>query len=419
MDFRTLVLFSSVWTSLLLPMPTASGQIRDRARSVVDSVQTKNQKAMRGFVLDEDAIDGISIAVSKQWLEKEVPDIYAKSLDLAEQAASAARIQLRDRLKILIDLKEGAFQFLIRKELDRIELEIEKPPNDDYQFFTLRVKSNSVTSRNLASGANRRIAIWSWHERLADVETQKPNILASELKSRNIDATSLPPSLASRFYPKGETEEQWTTRVAIVAHRLDKQIEFQGTGDIMVAVGGDQPPDLASLMGQLMQSQMTTLLQELTNGTSKPSQLQRDDIAWTNSAIAQAEKMDAAYFRATQVRLDPLLGSAVVDSLFMVKQSGGKWTVVWRNLSTQNANDQKQETVQRIKDDPQVKAIQSQFEKWGGTSVSLDSALRMGAATMTAQNSVTNEFQTFSESFLRRLDSPSVHEAKKMQANSK
>jgi len=300
----------------------------------------------------------------------------------------------------LIDTKTGAFGFLVSKELERMEAEIENPKNQDYQFLVLRFKSANVTSRNIASLSNRRIALWSWHERLADMETRKPSSLASELKSANIDFNSIPPSLASRFYPVEESEEQWNTRLAIVSHRLDKPVEFQGTGDVMIFVDGEQRPSMASLMGQIMQSQMNALLQEQPRNQT--------DAYWTAQATTHAEKRNAAYFRATHVTIDLLRATSTVESVFIVKQPAGTWAIAWRSIASQNANDQKQDAIVRIKEYPQLKDIQTQLEQLAGSSASLDSAIRSGAATMLAQRMVDLEFQQFSESYLRRLNSPAI-----------
>ncbi len=410
MELCRLVLFISTWPILGIEPPTASGQTRDTSKTVVDVVHVKNQKAVRGLILGENAVDGIAIAVSKKWLESQDPETYAATVLSSENEAIKARLQLRDRLRKIVEDKTGALGFYVRKELERMDLEIENALREEYQFLIVRVKSTATSSRSLANEANRRIALWSWFERLAEVENRKPSILASELKSKNIDTSSTPPSLADRFYPVTESEEQWVTRLAIVSHRLDHPVEFQGTGDVMFAVGGEQLPDVASLMGQMMQSQWSALLQELASGTSKSSQLQlqREDMTWIQNGISQAERMDAVYFRATRVSLDPQSGMATVESRFMVKQPGANWSCTWRSLSTQSASDQTQDSLERIKKDPQIRLLQTQFQSTAGNSGPFDNAIRVGAATMVAQRFVNDEFLRFSDSYLRRLNSPPI-----------
>ena len=243
---------------------------------------------------------------------------------------------------------------------------------------------------------------------MPNVESRKPSSLASELKLKKIDATTAPPDLASRFYVTSEGDEHWTIRLAIVSYRLDKSIEFQGSGEVMLLVGGEQPPDFASLMGQMMQSQLNSLVQELTGVSKKPLNVKSEEAAWTKSAISQAEKRNAIYFRATNVRTEPSGNAATVESIFMVKLASGQWSAAWKTSTTQLASEQSDDAIKRITNDPQVKGIQTQFEALGGAGVSLDSAIKIGAATMTAQRIANEEFLRFSERYVKQLNSPPV-----------
>ena len=290
--------------------------------------------------------------------------------------------------------------------------EIHNPPVDGIQFLVIGIKSSAVSSLSRANDSNRKIALWSWYERLTEVESRKPSSLNSELNAKKIDATSTPPSLATRFYASEESEDQWTVRLGIVSHRLDKPVEFQGAGETMLPVINGQPPDIASLMGQMMQSQMSSLLEELTGGPKKPAVSSNEGSVWMQSAVAQAEKMKARYFRATHVRLESLLETAAVDSAFLVKLESGNWTTAWQSNSVQSANEQKEDAIKKITNDPQIRAIQTQFEGLGGTGGSMDKAIRTGAATMGAQRLVNDEFQLFSEGYLNRLSGPPIQVGK-------
>ena len=412
MDKRNLVCFAFAYMLVVAANLSAFGQIRDSARLAVDVVHLKNQKQIRGFVLSAKPNEDVSIAVSKIWLEREDPVAYLKAEESAKQEAEKARLQLRDRLKILANdpaqMRDGAFGFHVRSELERIESEIANPPDQEVQFLVLRAKSATVSSLNIATDANRKMAVWSWHERLPDIESRKPSSLINELKLKKIDATTAPPDLASRFYVTLEEDDFWTIRLAIVSYRLDKAIEFQGSGDVMLFVGGEQPPDFALLMGQMMQSQLNSLIQELTGVSKKPSKVKSEEAEWTKSAIAQAEKRNVGYFRATTVRTEPSGNAATVESIFMVKLASGQWTVAWKTSTSQLASEQNGDAIKRITNDPQVKAIQSQFEALGGAGISLDSAIRIGSATMTAQRNVNDEFLRFSERYVKQLNSPPI-----------
>lgn len=394
------------------------GQPRDQARLAVDVVYLKNQKQIRGFVLSHGA-DELQIAVAKSWLEKDDRDAYLKAVEFAKQAAAKAKLTLKERIQKLLNAdaqaggqpvaRNGAFNFFLGKELERIDAELENPQDEQYQFVIFKVKPATLSRVNIASDQNRKLAVWSWYEKLADIETRKPSSLVDELKNKKVDPTLAPPDLSDRFYSTEERDEQWTIRLAIVSHGLDKAIEFQGSGDIMLLVDSkDQQPDLSSLMGQMMQSQMSSLLEELTGTGKKSTRKTLEDSDWVKSATSKAEKMKAGYFRATNVRTDVLADSSTVESTFLVQQATGKWTIAWQATSVQNMADQKQDAMSRILDDPQVKAIQGQFETAGVGGASLDKGIRAGAATMVAQKMTNSEFQEFMDRYLKSLSQPPV-----------
>jgi hypothetical protein len=422
MDRRIFIVYALIWMVVAPVGPMAFGQTRDLARVAVDVVHLKNRKQIRGLVLSTNPSDELTVAVSCEWYEKEDRDAYLRALENAKQGAVKARLQLRDRLERTlappgqadgqVGLQKGAFQFFLKKELERVDSEIQNPPVDDIQFLLIGIKSAAISSLSRANDSNRKIALWSWYERLVEVESRKPNSLNAELNAKKINVTSTPPNLATRFYASEESEEQWTVRLAIVSHRLDKPIEFQGTGALMFLVGNGQPPDIASLMGQMMQSQASSLLEELSGSPKKPNAITVERSVWVQSAVAQAEKRQASYFRATHVRMETLHDTAAVDSVFMVKHESGKWTTAWQSNSVQYASEQKEDALTRITNDPQIKAIQTQFEGLGGTGGSMDKAIRMGAATMAAQRFVNDEFQLFTEGYLNRLSGPPIQVGK-------
>ncbi len=394
------------------------GQPRDQARLAVDVVYLKNQKQIRGFVLSHGA-DELQIAVAKSWLEKDDRDAYLKAVEFAKQAAAKAKLTLKERLQKLLNVdaqaggqpvaRNGAYRFFLGKELERIDSELENPQDEQYQFLILKVKTATFSRVNIASDQNRKLAVWSWYEKLADIETRKPSSLVDELKNKKVDPTLAPPDLSDRFYPTEEGDEQWTIRMALVSHGLDKAIEFQGSGDVMLLVDSkDQQPDLSSLMGQMMQSQMSSLLQELTGTGKKHSRKTLEDSDWIKSATSKVEKMKAGYFRATNVRTDVLADTSTVESAFLVQQENGKWTIAWQATSVQSIADQKQDAISRILDDPQVKAIQGKLESGGVGGASLDKGIRAGAATMVAQKMANSEFQEFMDRYLKSLSQPPV-----------
>ncbi len=418
MDRFRLLLLLFVGAILIATAPVGLGQIRKDSRLVVDVIQLKNQKQIRGFVLTGHANEDLAIAVSNAWFEKHDQTAFLKAEKIAQQQAIKARLQLRDRLQAVLNeltpidahgqLRNKAFDFYIKKEIDRVNAIIENPRDVEFQFLVLRIKPSAVSNFSLASDANRKIAVWSWYERLQDVESRTPNDLEKELATKKIDVASTPPELDDRFYSIEESEDQWAVRLSIVAHRLDRPIEFQGSGNVMLTASEGDLPDVASLMAKMMQSQMSSLIQDLTEGPKKAVNLKTEEEEWVKSAVAAAEKIKATYFRATHVRLDPLGNLARVESAFMVKLASGKWTMAWQTSSLQSSDQQKPDAIQKIESDPQVKAIRVPFEALGGGAADMTQTLRIGAATMTAQSIVNVEFQKYSERYLRQMSSPAI-----------
>lgn len=403
-----------VSTAILASVSNAVGQNKDEPRLAVDTVSVKNHGQIRGFVLSAIPSEDTVVAVTKVWLAKDDPALLAKTEEAAKLEAVRARMQLRDRIKLLLEeqneraVRNAAVQLFLQRELDRMESEMANPLDSDYQFVVLRLKSSTISSRNVASEANRRLAVWSWHERLADVESRKPSSLANELKTKSIVFTEIPPDVSDRFHPVPEGQDEWTLRLAIVNHRLNKSIEFQGSGDIMLPGGAGQKPDMASLMGQIMRSHMNALFKDLTGNPQKAKPSKIEEAEWIKSAISKAEKMDERYFLATSVRIDLNGDVATVEAAFMVRLESGTWALVFKTEASQSAADQSQESIKRIANDPQVQTIQSHFESLAGGDASLDKAIRIGAATMSSQRLVKQQFLQFTEKYLRRLNCPPI-----------
>jgi len=396
------------WLVSILAVPVLS-QDRLKSKLAVDSMVLKDRTLLRGFVIGANREQEVSIAVALEWLRKNDLNLFVKSTETSKQTASRSRTQLRDRLKAFVPTEVfQSYDFFIGKELQRIESEIENPVQSETQFLILKFKANAIASTKISPDANRRIALWSWHERLLDVETRPASSLATELKSKDIDPDSQPPDLASRFPAIEESDDQWTARLALVSHRLAQPIEFQGSGAMMILVGAKENVSLAALLPQMLQLQMKSIVQDLTEGThrSQPPSIMDQD--WIKKSIAQSEAKEKNYFRATQLRLEGDGFKAMVESVFVVRLTSGKWSILWRSTSEQSASEQPDAAMKRIADDPQVKALRSALEFIGG-SEAFDKAVRIGAATQAAQRIVNEQFDGNSQRYLRQLDYPPVY----------
>jgi len=389
----------------------AAAQNRNVSKNAVDSIQLKDKRQIRGISLGVDEDRQARVAVSSDWLSKFDKNLFSKTLEQSNAIANRARVQLRDRLKKLEPTgKFPGLDFFVSKELARIEREIEEPDLAPPQFLLLKIKLSSIANIRSASDANRNIALWSWHERLVDVENRPVSQLSEELGTKKIDWKLPAPDLSTRFLPTEEDDDRWECRFALVSYRLANPVEYQGSGDAMIQVETNVPIPIAVLVPQILQSQMNSLVRQLTesplaaNGlvSEKTSLLERD---WVKVAIEQAEAKGHTYFRATHLRMGSEGPSVFVDSVFLTRLPSGNWSLVWKRSSDASAASASLENKKQIRDDPQIKSLQAPLEILGGAEA-FDQAIQTGAATMIAQNEVNNDFNRFLERYLHRWNSP-------------
>ena len=402
--------FGLAFSLLTISVSTTPAQQPSRVRSGFDTINLKTHEQLKGVLLDANANEELKIAVSREWLRRTDANAYAKIAKQAEVDEQRANIQLRDRLKQLNTRDQHpAFDFFVKKELERIESVIDSPTEEESQFLVLKIKRTQVASLSMAMDANRRIALWGWFERLAKIESREVSDIAKELKSRDpaFDAANPAPDLSSRLPIMEQTEDEWTIRIAILAYGLSKRIEFQGTGAVMIQVNDDkQPPDLSALLVQMLQLQTSSVIGDLTGKVDKSPSAPRARSPWMNAAISKTEQQKEAYFRATHVQLDPLGENASVESVFMVKLPNDEWRTVWKRSHNELASQQAAAAMGRVMRDPQLASLAKTLQVIPGASESMEKAIRFGAATLTAQSAVNDQFGEFIGKYLRRLDTP-------------
>jgi hypothetical protein len=128
---------------------------------------------------------------------------------------------------------------------------------------------------------------------------------------------------------------------------------------------------------------------------------------WLKPAIQKAEQKKARAFRATRVDLNPTGRRSTVQSAFVVQHDDGNWQTIWSHSEAANAATARAEAEAKIKNDPQVKAALESIKTLGlANEGQFDEAIRFGAATMAAQQSVDDRFTAFRETMLKRLDGP-------------
>ena len=399
---------------LVVPIEKAESQQSSRTRLAVDILNLKSRQQFRGLVLNTNTNEDLKIAVSREWFQHFDEKAYAKVDKEAKSEEKRARQQLKSRLEQLTSTgKHPAFDFFVKKELERVTAAIDAPPDDECQFLVVRLKRSLIANFILASESNRRVAIWAWSERLPKIESREVSDILKELKSKvqDFDATLTVPDLSTRFPMMEQSESQWRIRLAIVSHGLAERIEFQGSGKMMIQVGDDkQPQNANAIMTQMLQARTESVLGELLGdllGDPKSKSLLPDGKSdWVNAAIVKTEALGMGYFHATNVKVDPLGEIASVESVFMVKHVDGDWRMAWNGIRDERASQQTVDSIARVTKDSQIESLKNSLQAIVGVNDTFDKAIRFGAATMTAQQNVNEQFETFVERYLRRLDGP-------------
>ena len=395
---------------LVVPIEKAESQQSSRTRLAVDILNLKSRQQFRGLVLNTNTNEDLKIAVSREWFQHFDEKAYAKVDKEAKSEEKRARQQLKTRLEQLTSTgKHPAFDFFVKKELERVTAAIDAPPDDECQFLVVRLKRSLIANFILASESNRRVAIWAWSERLPKIESREVSDILKELKSKvqDFDATLTVPDLSTRFPMMEQSESQWRIRLAIVSHGLAERIEFQGSGKMMIQVGDDkQPQNANAIMTQMLQARTESVLGELLGDPKSKSLLPDGKSDWVKAAIVKTEALGMGYFHATNVKVDLLGETASVESVFIVKHVDGDWRMAWNGIRDERASQQTADSIARVTKDSQIESLKNSLQAIVGVNDAFDKAIRFGAATMTAQQNVNEQFETFVERYLRRLDGP-------------
>jgi hypothetical protein len=394
----------------------SSRSLASGSRLAVDVVKLKSGKSLRGTIARALADGSLTMAVSREWLRKADPKLLANvEVDEAHTRVAALE-QLRDRIKQELGRvpEESGLATFLRVERKRIENLLaeaappEKPQPQRPQFVWIELAKKKIAKISAPGVERKQIAGWSWYERLANVESRDADDLARELRRKRIDPTQPLPDLSDRLPLRLQDEREWSARMALVGYALGKPLDFQGTGDLLVrADHAKNADDMAPLIAKIFGGQVDSLLKDLLAEGRPVAAPAKSPDAWLEPAIREAEREKARAFRATRVDLSLERRQAAVNSAFVVQLSSGKWEILWSDRDTQDGAKERPAQEASIAMDPQVKSALGILKSLGANGDDqVRSAIRFGAATMAAQQSVNTRFAKFQEPFLRQLDGP-------------
>lgn len=391
-------------------LPTVSD-----SRLGVDCLKLNNGKRLYGFLLDQDPQSGRfqsgRFAVERAWLATTHPLYFAELEDKEQTQREQALTQQRTRLiDWIAELEEGVLKRFLQSEQSRTEQRTASQIKPS-QFAIVEFEKQEVRDLSLARPELRQIAGIAFRENLVNVTITPATYLRRQLDALNVDASKEQVDLQDRLpTTRKESDRQWAAKQALIEYAFGRELEFQGTNDLLVRKGDDQA-DVGQLLTQAMSANSANMVQQLGADLGLPEFAQfaktsKND-AWKSKVIRVAEEEN---FRGALVsRLDQnLLSSEVkVTVTFLAKPKNGDWFQAFEYVARADANNQPAERLQRIKDDPQVKQLLSMVQSLGLGS-RLDQALRQGAATEQALNDGSAEFNEFLSRFGSKVDGPSV-----------
>ena len=416
-------LFPGVMLLLLVTAAPLHAQKRGLNRFAVDMVTLKSGERLRGALLGEQPDGTVSMAVQRDWFQKNRPDMFRKATAGETEDAQRRLTELEARLrKWITDRREvNDLVVYLETELDRITersqtLKDNPDAGTGTQFVMLSLPKNRLDFWFAQPPENRHIAGLAWTFRLDDVESREVDDLVAELRKRDIDPEIDIPRLTDRLPGRAQTDREWAARQAIVEFEFGQRVEFQGMGTALFRTGKGakqmgMEQMLAEMLPQLMQNQLANQLGGLSDLLNEPGLGRPQPIAARGpdlkKAVAAAEKENVRGFRVTQLELNIARQVARVNGRFVARMPDGEWAIVWTSTVNGDATQPRPGLRERIEKDPQVAQILKTVKGLGlGIEQQLDTAMQFGAATMEAQQEADKEFAAFRERYLDRLDTP-------------
>lgn len=379
---------------------------------LVDVVTLKSGSQYRGAVIGRDKDGSISMVVQRDWLKrqhaKEFEAIVANEAKQTQAVAEKLMERIQDWLK---QSPESAnLKAFLELELERAErlrkgLNENGKPSEPPQFVWLSISESKVRSSVVQPPTTRTWAALAWQQRLPDVERRSSDDLRKALTAKGVTADA-PVDLSDRLPLQSQSEDEWAARRALVETQFGKRVDFQGLGDAWVRTDGNAAKaDWKQLLPTILQSQLQAQLGDLLGGLGQPSKATTSPTL--SKAIEQAEGENVSGFRVTELKLDVERRKATVTTKFVARLAPGRWNVIWQHSVEEDGAKARPEAERRIEADPQVKealGVLKGLDAGGGDVVT--SAIRVGAAVLTAQQAANAEYQQFVSQYSRHLDGP-------------
>lgn len=382
---------------------------REAQRFCVDIVLIKGGVELRGAVLSRDGKE-LRMAVQRDWLTAKHPELTKKLAEESLQKQAAIHDELLQRIETWKEERSADSRLVsvLNRELLRLRKAPPAAAISDSQFVVVVTPADQVRRVFTAVGASRQLAMVACRERIQRVEDTVLGALKETVEKQVPDWQTTTVDLSDRL-PSGQPQsvDEWAARQAIFEYEYRGQLDFQGTGNLLVRVGeGAERPDLAVLFAktaaETLQGQLGSLGLDLElDPTSNP----QEDTDWQAAAIGQAKSLDRQGFRVTRVPQITGSGPAIVSTSFFARLSDGNYHVIWTNETTTDPSAIKEETLDRLQQDPQVQEI-LKVAKALSLAQDATTAVRFGAAVQASLDSSENRFFEFRQRYNDTLDGP-------------
>jgi len=413
----------TVWLSALLLVTVSTPSQADitreaAARLGVDVVQIKGGRDARGSIVERREGTGLTIAVRRAWLESREPDWLAELIAAAETERQAVleTLVLRTREWQTARVTSQQLTALVGRELEGFErrLNDEAAPAADEEpseFVLITIAEEQIRRIYAQTPERKQAALVAWREHLDNVESSSVDKLHKQLEARMIDWQSAAVDLSDRL-PKlaADDEREWAARTAIYEYAFQQRLEFQGTGDLVIRTGDDAAnPAAGDLLSGLLQGSIggdiSSLLQGELGADKGPASAKSQ--TWLDTATRIADGDNARGFHVTRSAQDIVSSTVTVEDRFVARMPDGTWETIWQSSATLDASQELRELEDRIRQDPQVVEALKLVQNLG-LGGQVDTAIRFGAATMEAQQTLDSRFAEFLERYNQRLDGPAL-----------
>ncbi len=370
-------------------------------------------------VIEEVSDNDVYLVLERDWLQATYPDVFREQQEREIAALQNAETVLIERIDQWIRERPQQTNLVLFLEDER-QAAIRRQEaglRETKRFMSVHLRREDIRRVVLQSPPQRRIALLAWKHKLREATTRTARDLQQELQQLGISNEERV-DFQDEIPTSPQSDRQWALRKGVIEFVLMRPLEFQGTGDTFFRRG--EQPALASVFQQLMSQGSSRGIQqigeelglpEFTRNRQAVPAAMNNDLAgdWWRKQAAIAEQEGLRVFSVTRLSQNASAGEVRVQVVLVARDESGNWQVVKECLATANANQQSDQDVQTLMQDPQVRQVLKWAEGLGDASAKqVQQALRHGVATQAAmQQGLTQLFQ-FTETYSKRTDRPAL-----------